>query len=79
MEEKSFEDRVCEAEFREECRKEDEQIRYLEEHKYENIIARYTDTQLIKELGIISNEETTLYNKKKALKAEIKKRSEGNR
>lgn len=46
----------------------------MEENKYEDIIARYTDTQLIYEQGIVNEEETVIYNKKKALKEEIKKR-----
>jgi hypothetical protein len=29
--EMSYEDMVCEAEFREECKREDEQLKYLEE------------------------------------------------
>ena len=46
----------------------------MEENKYEEVIARYTDTQLIYEQAILNEEETTLYNKKKALKEEFKKR-----
>lgn len=46
----------------------------MESTKYEAIIARYTDTQLIYEQAILNEEETTLYNKKKALKEEFKKR-----
>lgn len=46
----------------------------MESTKYENIIARYTDTQLVYEQAILNEEETTLYNKKKALKEEFKKR-----
>lgn len=46
----------------------------MEENKYENVIAKYTDTQLIFEQAILNEEETTLYNKKKALKEEFKKR-----
>lgn len=42
--------------------------------KYEEVIARYTDTQLIYEQAILIEEETTLYNKKKALKDEFKRR-----
>lgn len=44
------------------------------ENKYEEIIARYTDTQLVYEQAILNEEETVLYNKKKALKEEFKKR-----
>ena len=46
----------------------------MEDNKYEEVIARYTDTQLIYEQAILNEEETTLYNKKKALKEEFKKR-----
>ena len=51
----------------------------IEENKYEEVIARYTDTQLICELAILNEEETVLYNKKKALKDEFKKRLRGER
>lgn len=44
------------------------------ENRYEDVIARYTDTQLIYEQAILNEEETILYNKKKALKEEFKKR-----
>ena len=50
----------------------------MESTKYEEIIARYTDTQLIYEQAILNEEETTLYNKKKALKEEFKKRLRDN-
>ncbi len=46
----------------------------MEENKYEEIIAKYTDTQLVYEQAILNEEETILYNKKKALKEELKKR-----
>lgn len=46
----------------------------MEENRYENIIARYSDYQLVCEQAILNEEETTLYNKKKALKEELKKR-----
>lgn len=46
----------------------------MEENKYEEVIARYTDIQLICEQAIVNEEETVLYNKKKALKEEFKKR-----
>ena len=49
----------------------------MEENKYEEVIARYTDTQLIREQAIVNEEETILYNKKKALKEELKKRLRG--
>lgn len=45
-----------------------------EENKYENIIAKYSDTQLIYAQAIINEEETVLYNKKKAIKEELKRR-----
>lgn len=51
----------------------------IEENKYEEVIARYTDTQLICEQAILNEEETVLYNKKKALKDEFKKRLRGER
>ena len=38
----------------------------MEENKYEEVIAKYTDTQLVYEQAILNEEETTLYNKKKA-------------
>lgn len=44
------------------------------ENKYEDIIANYTDTQLVYEQAILNEEETVLYNKKKALKEEFKRR-----
>lgn len=44
------------------------------ENKYEEIIVRYTDTQLVYEQAILNEEETVLYNKKKALKEEFKRR-----
>jgi len=46
----------------------------MEDRKYEDIIATYTDTQLIFEQAIVNEEETTIYNKKKALKEEFKRR-----
>lgn len=46
----------------------------MEENKYEEIIAKYTDTQLVYEQAILNEEETILYNKKKDLKEELKKR-----
>ena len=48
----------------------------MEDNKYEEVIARYTDTQLVFEQAIIDKEETILYNKKKALKNEFKRRLE---
>ena len=49
----------------------------MEENKYEEIISRYSDSQLIYEQAILNEEETTLYNKKKAMKEELKKRLRG--
>jgi hypothetical protein len=46
----------------------------MEDNKYENVIAQLTDYQLVCEQAIINEEETTLFNKKKALKEEFKKR-----
>lgn len=46
----------------------------MEPIKYEEKIARDTAEQLICEMAILNEEETTLYNKKKALKEEFKKR-----
>lgn len=46
----------------------------MESIKYEEKIARDTAEQLIYEMAILNEEETTLYNKKKALKEEFKKR-----
>lgn len=44
------------------------------ENEYEEIISRYTDSQLVYEQAILNEEETILYNKKKALKEEFKRR-----
>lgn len=46
----------------------------MDETKYEKIIEKYTDTQLVYEQAILNEEETILYNKKKALKDEFKRR-----
>ena len=46
----------------------------MEENKYEEIIARYTDSQLIVEQVILAEQEKTLYAKKKAMAEEIKRR-----
>lgn len=46
----------------------------MESNKYEEVIARYTAEQLVCEQAILNEEETILYNKKKALKEEFKKR-----
>ena len=37
----------------------------MESTKYENVIAGYTDTQLIREQAIVNEEEIVLYSKKK--------------
>lgn len=42
--------------------------------EYKEIIADYSDSQLVYEQAILNEEETILYNKKKALKEEFKKR-----
>lgn len=42
--------------------------------KYEEVIANYTDSQLVCEQAILNEEENILYNKKKALKEEFKRR-----
>ena len=44
------------------------------ENEYEEIISRYTDSQLVYEQAILNEEETVLYNKKKTLKEEFKRR-----
>ena len=46
----------------------------MEENRYEEIIARYTDSQLIVEQVILAEQEKTLYAKKKAMAEEIKRR-----
>ena len=46
----------------------------MNENKYEEIIANYTEKQLVYEQAIVNEEETVIYNKKKALKEEFKKR-----
>ena len=50
----------------------------MEEYRYEDVIAKYSDTQLIYEQAIINEEETVLYNKKKAIKEELKRRLRDN-
>ena len=49
----------------------------MEENKYEEVISRYTDRQMVLEQAILNEEETILYNKKKAMKEELKKRLRG--
>lgn len=50
----------------------------MDENKYEEIIAQYTDTQLLYEQAILNEQENTLYSKKKAIKDEMKKRLRNN-
>lgn len=50
----------------------------MEENKYEEIIARYTDSQLLIEQVILAEQEKTLYAKKKAMAEEIKRRVRNN-
>ena len=50
----------------------------MDENKYEEIIAKYTDTQLLYEQAILNEQENTLHNKKKAIKDEMKKRLRNN-
>ena len=42
--------------------------------EYSEMIQKFTDYQLICEQAILNEEETTLFNKKKALKEEMKRR-----
>ena len=42
--------------------------------EYSEMIRNYTDYQLICEQAILNEEETTLFNKKKVLKEEMKRR-----
>lgn len=51
----------------------------MESTKYEDIIARYTDTQLMHAETILEEEEATLYKQKKAIKEERKKRLRGDK
>lgn len=46
----------------------------LNKNAYKNIIQRYSDRQLICELGITKRQEENLYIKKQELNAEIKRR-----
>lgn len=50
----------------------------MEEQKYEEIIKRYDDYQLICEQAIVNEQETIIFNKKKALKEELKRRLRDN-
>lgn len=45
-----------------------------EESKYEEIIQKYTDYQLICEQAVLNEQETILFTKKKAIKEELKRR-----
>jgi len=49
----------------------------MESTKYEDIIARYQDTQLMHAETILEEEEAVIYKKKKAIKEERKKRLRG--
>lgn len=51
----------------------------MEDNKYEQIIARYTDTQLMYEETILEEKEAIIYKQKKAIKEERKKRLRGER
>jgi hypothetical protein len=42
--------------------------------EYKEVIAKYTYEQLVYESAILDEQETTLYNKKKDLKQEFKRR-----
>ena len=48
----------------------------FDKNKYENVIQGYSDKQLICEMAILEKQEATLYNKKKLLKEEFKRRLE---
>lgn len=56
----------------------DEQLEQFEARKYENIIAKYDDRQLVLEQAILNEEENLLYIRKKAIKEELKRRLRGN-
>lgn len=49
----------------------------MEDNKYEQIIARYNDTQLMHAETILEEEEARIYKQKKAIKEERKKRLKG--
>lgn len=88
-EERSFERQVVESEFREEARRENEQLKRIEEKKreeeqikaeeyrYENIIASLSAEKLVLEQAILDNEEKMLYSRKSALKKEFQRRLRG--
>lgn len=46
----------------------------MDENKYENVISQYSYEQLVCEIAILNEEETVLFNKKKAIKEELKRR-----
>lgn len=46
----------------------------MEDNKYEQVIARYNDTQLMHAETILEEEEAILYKKKKAIREERKRR-----
>jgi hypothetical protein len=75
-EERSFEKQVTEAEFREEAKREEAQLKY-EENRYENIIASLSAEKLVLEQAILDNEEKMLYSRKNALKKEFQRRLRG--
>lgn len=58
---------------------EERQQQIEEDRKYENIIANCSYEQLVYEQAILDIEETNLYNRKKALKEEFKRRLRGNK
>ena len=49
----------------------------MESTKYEDVIAGYTDTQLMYAETILEEEEAVIYKKKRAIKEERKKRLRG--
>lgn len=51
----------------------------FDKRKYENVIAGYTDYQIVCETAIIEKQESILYSKKKALKDEYRRRLEAGR
>lgn len=51
----------------------------FDKRKYENVIAGYTDYQIICETAILKKQESILYSKKKALEDEYRRRLEEDR
>jgi len=45
-----------------------------EDSKYENVIKKYTDTQLIYEASIVNKQYKTIYAQKKAIEDEMDRR-----